>query len=230
MIFIATSNIILNLFWIFKDSKNASNGRRSRRMSADDMRAAAGGGVGQTTKEQTLSSHHPNDNNKVGGASRSKSVDVTSVRFSVLTAAGGGTGGGLMPGVTANGVNGSLAKSSIASSQYSAGMSQKLKESGRATLILILISACFVGLNVPYVLTWANFFVPYKQDRLNTPEKIYGRFAWVTIGEIFHIANFSINLFLYCLASKLFRHELWARLSVIKNCRIQIRFKRNPTI
>lgn len=185
-----------------------------------------------STKEHTLTSHHEHQNMKTnatgggglgvvgcpgGATTHTKSIDLTSVRYSVLTA-----GGGL--GANSNGYLGK--KSSSVASQYSAGLAQKLKDSGRATLILVLISACFVVLNLPYVLTWANFFIPFKQNLLTTQEAIYQRYAWVTLTEIFHIANFSINLFLYCLASKLFRNSLLARVSFFKNLRFSIRFKR----
>jgi hypothetical protein len=60
-------------------------------------------------------------------------------------------------------------------------------------------------------------------------EAIYARYTWVSIAEIFHMANFSINLFLYCLASKLIRKELAARLDLIVNrscrcacCRVEM--------
>lgn len=187
------------------------------------------------TKEQTLTSHnnhhdpiiHNNNNNNNKGT-RTKSIDVTSTRFSVLTAGGGGGGGGAFVGGFGNGSSsgGFLGyKSSSVASQYSAGLAQKLKDSGRATLILILISACFVLLNLPYVITWASFYMPFKKDKLGNGVAIYQRYAWVTLGEIFHLANFSINLFLYCLASKMFRKALISRLSFFKNWRFTIRFK-----
>lgn len=120
-------------------------------------------------------------------------------------------------------------KSGSTSSQFSAGLAQKLKDSGRATIILVLISAFFVILNIPYIVVWANFFIPYKQEWLETTEAIYFRYAWVMLFEIFHMTNFCINLFLYCLASKLFRNELFARFSILKSCRISFSFKRNVT-
>nr|QVK45775.1 G protein-coupled receptor [Proales similis] len=85
---------------------------------------------------------------------------------------------------------------------------QKLKESGRATIILILISAFYVGLNVPYVTFWARFFIPYKLETLTEQDQVYSRYAFVHIGEIFHVANFALNIFLYSFASKPFRVRL----------------------
>ena len=111
--------------------------------------------------------------------------------------------------------------------KYSASLTQKLKDTGRATIILILISVFFVLFNMPYIIVWACFFIPYKQGWLESRVAIYYRYAWVQLVEIFHIANFCVNLFLYCLGSKLFRNELAARFGILKTFKFSFTFKRN---
>jgi hypothetical protein len=111
-------------------------------------------------------------------------------------------------------------------SQYS-GLSQKLKDSGRATIILIVISAFFVILNLPYIAAWFSWFIPYKLKTLANEEDIYFRYSIIKLVEILHILNFSINLFLYCMASKLFRSELFSRLNVFKAFTFKFYFRAN---
>ncbi|CAF1092761.1 unnamed protein product, partial [Brachionus calyciflorus] len=78
-------------------------------------------------------------------------------------------------------------------------MSQKFRDSGRATIILIMLSIFFVGLNFPYIVSWCLFYIPYQRGLLEQ-ENIYFRYSFVLLSEILHIANFSINIFLYCIA------------------------------
>lgn len=93
---------------------------------------------------------------------------------------------------------------------------QKLKESGRANVILILISVFFVGLNVPYIITWCSFYIPYKRDQFNQDQNaLYFRYSFVHLAEILHMTNFAINLFLYCLASKAFRNRFRSMIFVL---------------
>lgn len=82
----------------------------------------------------------------------------------------------------------------------------KLKESGRATIILILISVFFIGLNLPYTVAWSLFYMPFQRT-LKKESDIYFRYSFVLLTEVFHILNFSVNFFLYCMASKSFRNQ-----------------------
>lgn len=91
-------------------------------------------------------------------------------------------------------------------------MSKKFQESGRATLILILLSIFFVALNFPYILAWCNFYIPFERKLLKNDDDIYIRFSFVLLSEILHVSNFSINIFLYCVASKRFREQLKMKL------------------
>lgn len=86
------------------------------------------------------------------------------------------------------------------------------KGADRATLILLLISACFVLLNLPYVTAWANF-IRYELEStgsssVESKNASYQSYSFIPLAKILHIANFSINFFLYCLASKRFRTHL----------------------
>ncbi len=71
----------------------------------------------------------------------------------------------------------------------------------RTIFILIVISAFYVTLNMPYIISWFLFFVPMVQETL-TVEQIHLRYAFVQICEIFHMLNFSINFLFYYLAVK----------------------------
>ena len=115
----------------------------------------------------------------------------------------------------------------------------KLKEAGRVTFILILISIFFVILNIPYLISWLCFFIPYRYKLLTDESAIHKRYTFVYLMEIFHILNFCINFFLYCFSSKIFRKELKTSVltilrrifckefncSKIKNC---IQYKAKP--
>jgi hypothetical protein len=103
-------------------------------------------------------------------------------------------------------------------------LAQKLKDSGRATIILILISICFVLLNLPYILTWLWFYVPYKNSQLDELQ-IHFRYSFVALSEIFHISNFCINFFLYYMASKYFRNQFLHKFMLFK--KIQFKFNIN---
>ena len=83
----------------------------------------------------------------------------------------------------------------------------KLKKASRATSILVLISFVYVILNVPYAISWLCFFIPAQKDWIEkeTRRKIFGV---VYILEIFHISNYCINFFLYCISSRVIRSEL----------------------
>lgn len=116
-----------------------------------------------------------------------------------------------------------LVYSRNSSSEY-VGIAQRLKESGRATIILIVISLFFVVLNLPYIITWALFYIPYKRNQLKNENDIYFRYSFVMLAEVLHLSNFSINLFLYCMASKAFRSQLMCRLLFIKSFKIKIVF------
>lgn len=90
---------------------------------------------------------------------------------------------------------------------------KSLKDSDRATLILIVLSALFVILNVPYICAWLFFYIPYIRNELNM-EQTYFRFALLLIVEILHVLNFSIAFFSYCAVSKLFRKDILHRVKI----------------
>lgn len=104
----------------------------------------------------------------------------------------------------------SVSINQLGGSLASSNMKKSLKGSEIATHILLLISACFVLLNVPYVIAWANFnFYEFESKRsIESISASYHRYTFIWLAKIFHIANFSINFFLYCLASKRFRKHL----------------------
>ncbi len=83
----------------------------------------------------------------------------------------------------------------------------KLKKASRATSILVLISFVYIILNVPYAISWLCFFIPSQKDWIDqdTRRRI---FSVVYILEIFHISNYCINFFLYCISSRVIRSEL----------------------
>ncbi len=66
---------------------------------------------------------------------------------------------------------------------------------------LIVISAFYVFLNAPYIISWFIFFVPMAQEKLSY-EQIHFRYAFVQIFEVFHMLNFSINFLFYYFAVK----------------------------
>lgn len=70
----------------------------------------------------------------------------------------------------------------------------------RVSIILVVISACFVLFNIPYIIAWFNFFIPMTQGVLNAQE-IRLRYGFVYLTEILHIMNFSINFFFYYLGT-----------------------------
>ncbi|RNA32072.1 thyrotropin-releasing hormone receptor-like [Brachionus plicatilis] len=76
-----------------------------------------------------------------------------------------------------------------------------------ATVVLILFSVCFVVLNLPYILTWSLFYVPFKQGLLPQND-IYFRYSFVLLTETLHLTNFSINVLLYSVANKRFRQRV----------------------
>ena len=94
----------------------------------------------------------------------------------------------------------------------SLSLGHPLRNAERATLILILISISFVSLNLPYVVAWMRFFIPFKRNQLSQREIFY-RYSFVSLTEIFHMINYCINIFLYCMVSKAFRNEIRSRIS-----------------
>jgi hypothetical protein len=107
--------------------------------------------------------------------------------------------------------------------RYSTSLTQKLKDSGRATIILIIISTFFVLLNLPYIVAWTLFFIPFKYGKL-TGANIHMRYSFVLLSEVLHVSNFSINFFLYYMASKIFRNRFLYTFSFFKRLQFKIRF------
>lgn len=105
------------------------------------------------------------------------------------------------------------------------GISQRLKGSGRATVILLFISAFFVLLNFPYIISWSFFFIPYQSGLLKSQDQVLFRYSFVLIAEIFHIANYSVNLVLCCMASKKFRLKLKDQILKLKFFKFKFYFK-----
>lgn len=104
----------------------------------------------------------------------------------------------------------------------SANLAQKLKESDRATIILLLISICFVLLNLPYIISWLVFYVPYQNGKLADSE-ILSRFSFVQLAEVLHVSNFCVNFFMYYLASKAFRDKFCSKMRSLVPCYYRVR-------
>ncbi|CAF0903948.1 unnamed protein product [Brachionus calyciflorus] len=98
------------------------------------------------------------------------------------------------------------------------GIKQKLKDSGRATIILVLLSVFFVALNFPYILSWCFFYIPYQSGMLKNENTVYLRYSFVLLAEILHLMNYSINLILCFMASKKFRDQFKNQFFYIKQC------------
>lgn len=79
-------------------------------------------------------------------------------------------------------------------------LEKKFSKTDRISMILIVISTFFILLNVPYVVSWVVFFVPFKQKNLDI-EQVYFRFSFVHLSEILHMTNFALNFFFYSLGS-----------------------------
>jgi hypothetical protein len=92
---------------------------------------------------------------------------------------------------------------------------QKINDSSKVTLILILISIFFVALNLPYITAWLVFFVPFKKQTIQDDE-IFFKYSFVKLAEILHLLNFCVNIFLYCMVSRVFRRQLKLRLFFCK--------------
>ncbi|RNA32071.1 thyrotropin-releasing hormone receptor-like [Brachionus plicatilis] len=96
------------------------------------------------------------------------------------------------------------------------GIAQRLKDSGRATVILVFLSVFFVLLNFPYIVSWCFFFIPYQSGLLKDQDQILFRYAFVMLAEIFHMTNYSVNFALCCMASKKFRLKFKERFFRLK--------------
>jgi len=112
-------------------------------------------------------------------------------------------------------------RSNVSQSHIST-VAKRLKDSDRATLVLILLSVVFIVLNFPYIISWMLFYIPIIRNELNM-EQVYLRFAFLNLSEILHLANFTSGLFIYCSVSKLFRKDLKYRLQYAKSCFIRIK-------
>ncbi len=77
---------------------------------------------------------------------------------------------------------------------------KKFQRFDRVSSILVVISAFFILLNLPYIIAWFAFFIPMKQGTL-TADEIKFRFGFVNLTEILHLTNFSINFFFYYLGT-----------------------------
>lgn len=64
------------------------------------------------------------------------------------------------------------------------------------SLMLILICFFFIFLNLPYIIAWLVFFIPFKQNLLNH-EQIFYRFGFLNLAEILHLLNFSLSIFFF---------------------------------
>lgn len=80
-------------------------------------------------------------------------------------------------------------------------VSKNFTSTDRVSYMLILMSLSFVMLNLPYVVTWVAFFIPFKQNLLLT-NQIYFLYSFVNLSEIFHIAHFSIGYLFFLMSSR----------------------------
>jgi hypothetical protein len=84
----------------------------------------------------------------------------------------------------------------------------------RVTATLLLVSCSFLLLNTPYCAIWIlNYLHGFRNNTLKSIKEI---------SEIFMLANFSINFWLYCVSGKVFRMEL----SYLLRCRWRILYDR----
>ncbi|XP_059176638.1 thyrotropin-releasing hormone receptor-like, partial [Physella acuta] len=79
------------------------------------------------------------------------------------------------------------------------------------TIILLIVSFCFVALNLPYFATWCKVFLSSNFVKLvslqDLDEIIYFRGVTFIARAIFYI-NYCINFFLYSITGAYFRREL----------------------
>ena len=79
----------------------------------------------------------------------------------------------------------------------------------KMTKTLGLASFSFVLLNLPYSIMWFVYFsaIEFYEIEKTTADYL---FACVQLTEIVYILNYSINFYLYCLSSTLFRKQLFS--------------------
>jgi len=88
----------------------------------------------------------------------------------------------------------------------------KANSQAMLTKMLVLISFCFVFLNLPYFISWCIFY--YKDVLTNdnkyqiNSEKTNNLYSMLKIIEIFYLANYCINFYLYFASGSVFRNQL----------------------
>ena len=82
------------------------------------------------------------------------------------------------------------------------------KNTDKVNYILILISSVFMALNLPYIISWLCFYIPFKQGRIDD-DQIFFRYSFVTLAEILNMVNFSINFLFYFISIKSFKKKLY---------------------
>ena len=88
----------------------------------------------------------------------------------------------------------------------------KANSQAMLTKMLVLISFCFVFLNLPYFISWCIFYYKdvltdnnkYQINAENT-DHLY---STLKIIEIFYLANYCINFYLYFASGSVFRNQI----------------------
>ena len=78
------------------------------------------------------------------------------------------------------------------------------------TLILLVVSSCFIGLNMPYFVVWCKQFWRniYPTYNLRSPTATDRMSGQVSITRTIFYVNYCINFFLYCLTGAYYRREI----------------------
>ena len=78
------------------------------------------------------------------------------------------------------------------------------------TLILLAVSSCFIGLNLPYFVVWCKQFWRHIHAayQLSSPTETDRMSGQVSITRTIFYVNYCINFFLYCLTGAYYRREI----------------------
>ncbi len=82
----------------------------------------------------------------------------------------------------------------------------KANSSQRITRLITVISVINVLLNLPYMISWLRLY--YFSNKAAAIGESVQELIWLKIFEIFNLANYSINFYIYCGSGRLFRKQL----------------------
>lgn len=74
------------------------------------------------------------------------------------------------------------------------------------TMIILVVSTCFVGLNLPYFVVWSCYRVIQLQNNYFQFDIFSGQ---LHIAKTLFYSNYCVKFFLYCVTGAYYRRELW---------------------